>query len=160
MKKCRKCEATLNDNSLFCNFCGAEQANYQNPRQNYQQQGYRQNPPPYQQINPEQKSKLIASLLGIFLGIWGVHWFYLGYKKKAWLNLGLFLTGFALGCAFLAFIFLGLFFGKIFIVLGSVCMSFAPLPLLASTIIGFVQGIEIISGSIKCDAKGIPLQDS
>lgn len=29
----------------------------------------------------EQKSKLTAGLLGIFLGAWGVHRFYLGYTK-------------------------------------------------------------------------------
>ncbi len=29
------------------------------------------------------KSKMIAGLLGIFLGAWGVHNFYLGFTKKA-----------------------------------------------------------------------------
>lgn len=29
----------------------------------------------------EQKSKLAAGLLGIFLGGWGIHRFYLGYTK-------------------------------------------------------------------------------
>ncbi len=31
----------------------------------------------------QQKSKLVAGLLGIFLGGWGVHNFYLGYTGKA-----------------------------------------------------------------------------
>lgn len=31
----------------------------------------------------QQKSKLVAGLLGIFLGGWGVHNFYLGYIGKA-----------------------------------------------------------------------------
>lgn len=30
-----------------------------------------------------QKSKLVAGLLGIFLGGWGIHNFYLGNTKKA-----------------------------------------------------------------------------
>lgn len=29
------------------------------------------------------KSKLVAGLLGIFLGGWGIHNFYLGFTKKA-----------------------------------------------------------------------------
>lgn len=31
----------------------------------------------------EQKSKLAAGLLGIFLGAWGIHNFYLGNTKRA-----------------------------------------------------------------------------
>ena len=30
-------------------------------------------------VNPNAKSKMAAGLLGIFLGSWGVHRFYLGY---------------------------------------------------------------------------------
>lgn len=30
-----------------------------------------------------QKSKMAAGLLGIFLGAWGIHNFYLGFTKKA-----------------------------------------------------------------------------
>ena len=30
-----------------------------------------------------QKSKMAAGLLGIFLGAWGIHNFYLGFNKKA-----------------------------------------------------------------------------
>jgi TM2 domain-containing membrane protein YozV len=66
--------------------------------QAYQQQGYPQ--PAYQQQfpqqgypqpgygpggygGPEQKSKIAAGLLGIFLGTFGIHNFYLGYNGKA-----------------------------------------------------------------------------
>ncbi len=33
------------------------------------------------------KQKMVAGLLGIFLGGWGVHNFYLGYTKKAVIQL-------------------------------------------------------------------------
>jgi TM2 domain-containing membrane protein YozV len=33
-------------------------------------------------VQTEQKSKLVAALLGIFLGSWGIHNFYLGDSKK------------------------------------------------------------------------------
>ncbi|SHI16437.1 TM2 domain-containing membrane protein YozV [Sporobacter termitidis DSM 10068] len=40
-------------------------------------------PPQYAYYGPEQKSKLAAGLLGIFLGSLGIHNFYLGYTGKA-----------------------------------------------------------------------------
>ena len=61
-------------------------------QQNYQQQSYQQNyQQPYQQPygqgyptqGGQQKSKIVAGLLGIFLGCFGVHNFYLGYTGKA-----------------------------------------------------------------------------
>ena len=79
----------------------AQQPNYQQQtyaqQPNYQQQTYTQQPnyqqtytppPVYQQqsyVQPmvEQKSKIAAGLLGIFLGAFGVHNFYLGKTGKA-----------------------------------------------------------------------------
>lgn len=55
--------------------------NYQQPQQGYNPNpGYQQPQQQYQQQNygTEQKSKLVAGLLGLFLGAWGVHNFYLG----------------------------------------------------------------------------------
>lgn len=81
-----------------------QQPGYQQaPQQDYQQQGYQQpyngqqytGPQPGQpfqqtiniQTPPppayEQKSKMAAGLLGIFLGSLGIHNFYLGYTGKA-----------------------------------------------------------------------------
>lgn len=60
----------------------------QNVQQGYQQpgtqQGYQQG---YQQpayavpYGAEQKSKVVAGILGILLGAWGIHRFYLGHTK-------------------------------------------------------------------------------
>lgn len=71
------------------------------------------------------KSKLAAGLLGIFLGVWGVHNFYLGYTKKAVIQL----------------------------LLGTIgaCCGFGPV---ASGIWGLIEGIMILAGSIKTDGKG------
>ncbi len=49
-----------------------------------------QQPPmgaPIAQIPVEQKSKLVAGLLGIFVGAFGIHNFYLGNTKKAVIQL-------------------------------------------------------------------------
>lgn len=77
----------------------------------------------------EQKSKMAAGLLGIFLGSLGVHNFYLGYTGKAVAQLLISV----LSCGTLA---------------------------LVSEIWGLVEGIQILTGSITTDAKGIPLKDS
>lgn len=72
---------------------GAQQQQYRMPDPNaYGQQGYGQ-PGMYQQPNMNgqyygapgvtYKSKVSAGLLGIFLGTFGVHNFYLGYTSKA-----------------------------------------------------------------------------
>lgn len=81
------------------------QAGYQQPPQqpNYNQQGYQQPPqqpdysqqgyqqPPQYTVYPQpapqpgyvQKSKIAAGILGILVGAFGVHNFYLGYTGKA-----------------------------------------------------------------------------
>ena len=74
------------------------------------------------------KSKVAAGLLGIFLGCFGVHNFYLGYTTKAIIQLLLSV----LSCGTLAVV---------------------------SEIWGLIEGIMILSGSIKTDAKGLPLKD-
>ncbi|WMJ24360.1 TM2 domain-containing protein [Paludicola sp. MB14-C6] len=69
-----------------------QQSNYQQYQQPpFQQPNYQQyQQPPFQQpFNPQvpygynQKSKIAAGLLGIFLGCFGVHNFYLGFTGKA-----------------------------------------------------------------------------
>ena len=75
-------------------------------------------------VGGEQKSKLVAGLLGIFLGGFGIHNFYLGYTGKA--------------IAQIALTFLCLGIGGIW---------------------GLIEGIMILCGSIKTDAKGVPLKD-
>lgn len=67
---------------------------YQSSQQTYQQQGYTQpnHPQGYQQggfgyVGGEQKSKVIAGVLGILLGSLGIHNFYLGKTKIALIQL-------------------------------------------------------------------------
>lgn len=76
----------------------------------------------------QQKSKMAAGLLGIFLGALGIHNFYLGYTGKAVAQLLISI----LSCGVLA---------------------------LVSEIWGIVEGVQILTGSIAVDGKGIPLKD-
>jgi TM2 domain-containing membrane protein YozV len=84
----------------------------------------------------DAKSKMIAGLLGIFLGAFGAHNFYLGYTQKAIIQLVATIVGILLSCVVVgAFIVLGI------------------------EIWGLVEGIMILTGSIKTDGKGNPLKD-
>ena len=76
-KFCTSCGAPLDKKKKFCTSCGAQvgaAAQAQTTTNNTQQ--------PYTG-GGEQKSKIAAGLLGIFLGAFGVHNFYLGYTGKA-----------------------------------------------------------------------------
>ena len=105
-KKCTNCGVDIPVEAAFCNFCGAAQQSQQAPPQpeqaapNYQQvppqppYGQAPNQPPYMPPQPpfgqppyEQKSKLAAGLLGIFLGGLGIHNFYLGYQSRGLIQL-------------------------------------------------------------------------
>lgn len=83
-----------------------------------------------QTVRPDSKSKIAAGILGILLGVFGVHNFYLGYTGKAIAQV---LLG-TVGC----------------------CIGIGPM---ISGIWGLVEGIMILCGNIKTDAKGVPLKD-
>lgn len=82
---CRSCGKAISDRAVVCTYCGI------NPHiGNKFCQFCGQETNPLAEIcikcgvqlsrpNPITKSKLAAGLLGIFLGGWGVHRFYLGY---------------------------------------------------------------------------------
>lgn len=71
-KFCQNCGTQIaDDNQAFCPNCGANLG--VNTNTFAQQQT---------NVNNNQKSKMAAGLLGIFLGGWGIHNFYLGYTGK------------------------------------------------------------------------------
>jgi len=88
-KICAVCGAALEAGSRFCAVCGAQKVEmnnfnpYGNPNQNPYQQPFQSQVPPNPNLNPNAKSKMAGGLLGIFLGSFGVHNFYLGYTGKA-----------------------------------------------------------------------------
>jgi TM2 domain-containing membrane protein YozV len=78
------------------------------------------------------KSKMVAGLLGIFVGGLGVHRFYLGYNTIGIIQLLVTIIGGIITCG-----------------IGS----------LAGCIWGLVEGILILTGSINRDAQGRPLAE-
>lgn len=77
---CVKCGAAKGTGTNFCPNCGANTM----PGANVCTQcGVALNTPPAGPVNASPKSKMAAGLLGIFLGAWGIHNFYLGFTSKA-----------------------------------------------------------------------------
>ena len=62
---CQNCGTELNENQDVCLKCGVKVVKDK------------------VNVDPNAKSKIAAGLLGIFLGTFGVHNFYLGYTGKA-----------------------------------------------------------------------------
>ena len=73
-KYCGNCGNQLKDNDVFCSKCGTSQTQQQNVNNGGQQQNNQY---------VENKSKLVAGLLQIFLGSFGAGRFYLGYTGMA-----------------------------------------------------------------------------
>ena len=112
---CAQCGAPLAPNTAYCPNCGFCQGN----------------------ARPSSaKSKIAAGLLGIFLGAFGVHNFYLGYYTKAIIQLLLTVVGIPLCCLFIGFFMIT-----------------------AAGIWGLIEGILILTGQIATDAQGVPLSD-
>ncbi len=86
-----------------------------------------------QPVSPaNQKSRMAAGLLGVFLGGLGIHNFYLGKTNRALVQLLVSLIGGVLACGLAA---------------------------IAMEIWGLVEGIMILAGSITVDGNGVPLKD-
>ena len=111
---CHYCGEALQQNSTVCTKCGVAT----NSASIY--------------IDAEQKSKIVAGLLGIFLGLLGIHNFYLGFTNKALIQLLVSIIGGLVTCGIATF---------------------------GIGIWGLVEGILILTGSINKDAKDIPLKD-
>ena len=83
---------------------------------------------------PKSKSKLLAGFLGMFLGVLGIHNFYLEYYGKGIVQLLLTL------------------FCSIFLIFGVGILLYIPF------VWGFVEGILILLGLIRTDAHGVELR--
>lgn len=81
MKFCPNCGKDLKEGASFCPNCGSQIGGNANNNTNYNT-----NMNANMNMNGTQsapKSKMAAGLLGLFLGAWGIHNFYLGYTSKA-----------------------------------------------------------------------------
>lgn len=138
---CKNCGSKMDENAAVCVKCGAEKGK---GKSNCPNCGNETNPDAAVCLScgysltaadsaagENAKSKLIAGLLGIFLGGLGIHNFYLGYTKKAVIQ----------------------------VLLGTVGVLLFFIGPIVSGIWGFVEGILILAGKINVDGKGNPLKD-
>ncbi len=103
------------------------------------------------------KNQLVAALLAYFLGAFGVHNFYLGYRKKGMQELRLTVGGLALSAIGGIFIFLvplmatstgggGAIF---FTILGLIIFIAGTIMTTIGAVMGFVDFIRIVIGDLK-----------
>lgn len=126
---CVKCGVGKGQGSNYCHSCGKPVDPGQTVCMNC---GVANKPV----AGPNAKSKLAGGLLGIFLGGFGVHNFYLGYTTKAIIQLVCTIIGYLTSCIGIG----------VFVVLGI-------------TVWGLVEGIMILCGKIEVDGQGNPLGD-
>lgn len=111
---CRNCGKELKEDAKFCPYCGVLLHEDETKKTETAE-----SPAPF------VASALGAGLLGIFLGCYGVHNFYLKYTSKAIVQL----------------------------VLGLLVVTWP-----VSAIWGLIEGIRILTGSIKVDGTGQPIK--
>ena len=84
MKFCPYCGKELRDNAKFCASCGGNlELKKGNSNTNNGNVNNNINSNMNNNVGVQSKSKIAAGLLGILLGAFGVHNFYLGYTGKA-----------------------------------------------------------------------------
>ena len=140
---CPKCGVAPSNSSSFCGNCGTAT----NPNQAVCLKcgGMLGSP---NSSSSEQKSKIAAGLLAIFLGGLGIHNFYLGFNGKGAAQLVMTLSFTCCGVPILFLI----------PILGIAGILLVVFPGIAC-IWGLIEGIMIFTGAINKDAKGVPLRD-
>ena len=107
--------------------------------------------------NNNKKSRVAAGMLGILLGSYGVHNFYLGYTNKAITQVVLSVGGIILA----TFLYILASFLSVFIIgifLFPIAFIFNMLPV-ATWVWGLIEGIMLLSGKITKDGNGEDLID-
>lgn len=152
---CRNCGGPINENEKFCKHCGSKN------EQNYQSNSYYTNNITFDQIAghnnsystviPGAKSRILAGVLAL-LTSFGIYNFYLGYKKKAIIQLVISIIGFVFSIA-LRFVYAS--YGEVLLcyilALGYVATA------LAVGIWSLVDAIRLFTRKLNVDGKGNPL---
>ena len=132
--KCPNCGRETQDQTKYCGFCGADMnkpsSKKDKPIEPEVMDEKDVKRKQSQSFNPqtEPKSKLVAGLLGVFVGGLGVHNFYLGYTNRGIQQLLLSTVG--------SLLIVGPFIAWIW---------------------AFIEAVQILTGTITTDAKGTKL---
>ncbi|MFA5801589.1 MAG: TM2 domain-containing protein [Thermoleophilia bacterium] len=149
--RCRNCGTVVDEKAVICVNCGSQPASGRAFCQNC---GEATDPnavvcvkcgvslatslpgTAFAQTAPGAKSKMAAGIMGIVVGGFGVHNFYLGNIGKAVAQLLLMVFGIVLACVFVGYFLM-----------------------MAAWIWGLIEGVMILTGSINTDSDGNPLKD-
>jgi TM2 domain-containing membrane protein YozV len=132
--KCPNCGRETQDQTKYCGFCGADMnkpsSKKEKPIEPEVMDEKDVKRKQSQSFNPqtEPKSKLVAGLLGVFVGGLGVHNFYLGYTNRGIQQLLLSTVG--------SLLIVGPFIAWIW---------------------AFIEAVQILTGTITTDANGTKL---
>lgn len=124
---CSNCGSVVMPNAVVCLKCGAALGMQENAAAGV--------------LSGVQKSRVAAGLLGIFLGGFGAHNFYLGYTGKATAQVLMSTLGIILP------------------IVSCGVLGILVVVAIASGVWGFVEGIMLLCGSIQFDGRGIPLKE-
>ncbi len=128
---CVKCGFAAGSDRRFCPFCGTAAE----PGQAVCTSCGNVLPVPIDRSR--QKSRMVAGLLALVCGIYGVHNFYLGNTGKAVAQLVMTLIG-----LFTSWLIIGV------------------LPILAASVWAIIEGVMLFTGKIDTDSDGVPLKDT
>jgi len=149
---CPRCQAPKGKGTNFCPFCGEQVTSEMKICMNCGVEMEH-----YGQVGV--KSKIVAGLLGIFLGLYGVHNFYLGYVKKAVVQLAMVIISYVMYFASLFSMTGDFMMISEYDVLGALgTIVIFALVMLAVRIWTFVEAILILCGKIDKDGKGRSLK--
>lgn len=104
-------------------------------------------------MKTKQKSKAVAGLLGLVLGFFGVHNFYLGYVLKGLVQIAISVISIAL--PFLSFFIIIYFGAEVYLLI--VAFILFVIGLIGVVIWTSVESIMILAGKISVDGKGNPI---
>ncbi len=148
---CTRCQAPKGEGSQFCPCCGIPT---KQPMQTVclncgvDMTGFG---------NTSPKSKIAAGVLGLFLGLFGAHNFYLGYTKKAVIQLLLTISAYILyfvGIIGAAISETSYYNSEAIVVFAVIAIIYFLLAVCGVGIWVFVESIMIFCGKIKKDGKG------
>lgn len=141
---CPNCGGAVEKDAVICVHCGKTL----------------QEPKP--EIPKDAKSRVVAGILGIFLGAFGVHNFYLKRTGRAVIQLllgGFFVIAYMVTVTdmILSLIMMQVTVGQF--AAGAVVTTVGAFCMIISTVWSFVEAILLLCGSTKVDGRGRPFRD-
>ena len=155
---CMKCGVPPGKGKHFCPFCGA--ATNEEAVACVTCGRYMEKEAPAEETAPEgSRSAILAGVLGLLLGVFGVHNFYLRRIGRGVAQALMWVYYVITYAGFFIFLFETVdSYNPIPIVIGVLLLISGILALLASGVWAFVESVLLLCGNVKKDGRGEPLK--